>query len=400
VVVHWSGADTAVGAFLADPPMNTEPVQRGVELAAELHDDGLAAAPGIIGTLRLADGTTTADIRFDSPHAYSNEEFFSRHLFDPVAPRDLTRPPFVQGNRFAGLHPNNARVVPSTYRGEGFLPVAPGIGALRVHMPAEAWTPDTLVGSTGSTATTSIIFLPDNHIGRLRRIFTRYYFRLGTPYAPRYADTRQQLQGPAQANWTTNAGKFGFGPEGTSSWGGVSGTSGGRAGWQMRASWYDCPEESGPETGGIAAGFHLFDFRERNPAGHRYGGIDWPANAERWGPLGGMLYAGHWYCITTELDLNTMMDAAPGYKADGALRMWIDGRLCWSRDGMVFRTGPVLRPPPTLYAVRPVRELGVRGQWLDIFHGGKTWSLYPRTHFYACMAWGTQYIGPMKLQAA
>jgi hypothetical protein len=144
-------------------------------------------------------------------------------------------------------------------------------------------------------------------------------------------------------------------------------------------------------------GYHLYDFIRANPEGHRYGQGD--LRSERWGQrggLGGMLYAGQWYCIETELKLNTINSSAPGYDEDGELRTWIDGRLCYQRLGMVFRTGPAASFPYNASMLRPCRELGVRGLWLNWFHGGKTLATIDRTSFYTGLVWGTKYIGPMK----
>jgi hypothetical protein len=43
-----------------------------------------------------------------------------------------------------------------------------------------------------------------------------------------------------------------------------------------------------------------------------------------------------------------------------------------------------------------VRQLGVRGLWLNWFHGGKTLATFDRTSFYTGLVWAQQYIGPMK----
>jgi hypothetical protein len=180
----------------------------------------------------------------------------------------------------------------------------------------------------------------------------------------------------------------------------VSGTSGGGAGWQMRLAWYECDaEQGGPDEGGWAAGFHLYDFQSNNPVGHRYG-QDQPPQFDRWGQrggTGGLLYAGHWYCIETELKLNTVVPAMPGFLPDGELRAWLDGRLVYEQSGMVFRSLPLKNPPYHPSHLRACRELGVRGLWLNWFHGGQTVNTVDRTLFYTGLAWARQYIGPMAL---
>jgi hypothetical protein len=46
---------------------------------------------------------------------------------------------------------------------------------------------------------------------------------------------------------------------------------------------------------------------------------------------------GHWQCLEQELGLNT-----PG-RADGFVRVWLDGRLVFTQESLVFRTVPGLR---------------------------------------------------------
>lgn len=94
------------------------------------------------------------------------------------------------------------------------------------------------------------------------------------------------------------------------------------------------------------------------------------------------------------------MDAAPGYLPDGELRAWVDGRLVFERVGMVFRSKPLKGDlPPKPSEMPPLRELGVRGLWLNWFHGGVTQDSVERVMFFTGLAYGTQYIGPMRLSA-
>jgi hypothetical protein len=45
----------------------------------------------------------------------------------------------------------------------------------------------------------------------------------------------------------------------------------------------------------------------------------------------------------------------------------------------------------------PARELGIRDLWFNWFHGGLTKSSRDRVLFLTGLAWGTEYIGPMRL---
>ena len=86
-----------------------------------------------------------------------------------------------------------------------------------------------------------------------------------------------------------------------------------------------------------------------------------------------------------------------GYAPDGELRAWVDGRNVYERKSMVFRTLPLVSQPYVATKIRPCRELGVRGLWLNWFHGGKTVATIDRTSFYTGLVWGKEYIGPMRL---
>jgi hypothetical protein len=400
VTEHWSGNNPVMDGFLLDPPVNAEPVRSGVSASAGVLDQSIAAQSGVLGAHRYIDGTTLADFALLEPININAE-----HNYDPAiygtGSQDLTRLP----HRGLGKWINTSSdwsLVSSSYRGENFQPLAPGLGALRIRMPAEPGVTDgSTVGFSGTTAGNGMIFLPEAMFGLLGRIFIRYYFRLGGPYKATKALRRHVYQAANRIEWTTNAGKFGIGADHSTSWGGVSGTSGGPNGWQMRHSWYDCDAElGGPDEGGWAAGYHLYDFYQNNPKGYNYGGPDGTAQQERWGQrggLGGMLYAEKWYCIETELKLNTLNNTAPGFLPDGELRTWIDGRLTYERTGMVFRNGPLPVLAPVHNQIRPCRELGVKGLWLNWFHGGKTVATFDRTSFYTGLVYGTQYIGPMKL---
>ncbi len=389
VTYHYSGTDTTIPIYLLDPPLNSDPVQHG-------------AGEGIIGRHDYVDGTVLADFVLPDPINHSDEAHFDPAIYE-TGPTDLKKLPHRGLGKWilSSEDRTNWSLVSSSYRGEGFQPLAPSVGAIRLRMDAVPGVVDgSVVGSNGTLAANGMLYLPEHLFGRLDRIFVRYYFRLGAPYTPTLGHRKQVRHEAGKALvWTTGAGKFGIGPDHSTAWGGVSGTSGGPYGWQDRGSWYDCDAGlGGPDEGGIAVGHHLYDYYYQNPTGHNYGS-EQHSMMERWGQrggLGGVLYPGYWYCIETEMMLNTILRANPGFVADGALRTWIDGRLAYERTNMVFRAGPVARVAPQPGRIRPCRDLGVRGLWLNWFHGGKTLNTMDRTSFYSAIAWGTQYIGPGK----
>jgi hypothetical protein len=399
ITQHWSGAKPELQGFVLDPPITADQGPTGIAASAGRIDEGIEAHASVIGAHRYLDGTTLANFAHNGDANYSAERNFDPAIYG-TGPSDLTKYPHAGLGKWINADPNWT-VVGSNYAGEGFAALAPGLGALRIHMPAQSGVTDgSVVGYGGTLAGNGMIFLPESMFGLLDRIFVRYYFRLGTPYTADVKQRYQVYQSAGVSEWTTQAGKFGIGPDHSTTYGGVSGSSGGGYGWQMRLLWADCDAgTAGPDEGGWAAGYHLFDFNFQNPPGHNYGKTQLSAE-ERWGQLGGsggMLYRGQWYCIETELKLNTVSDNAPGWLPDGEVRAWIDGRPVFERTGMVFRTLPLAKFAYESTKIRPCRQLGIRGLWLNWFHGGKTVATMDRTTFYTGLVWGKQYIGPMRL---
>jgi len=400
VTQHWSGINPVIVGYLLDPPVNAAPEQLGLASRSGIADDGITSQSAVIGAHLYRDGSRLSDFALSGPLNINAESVFDPAIYG-TGSRDLNKLPHRGLGKW--INPGaDWELVPSSHAEDNFKPLLPGLGSLRIRMPATPGVSDgSVVGSSGTLAGNGMIYLPDELFGRLDRIFVRYYFRLGGPYKATQASRKHVYHSAGLAEWTTQAGKFGITPDHSTSWGGVSGSSGGPLGWQMRHSWYDCDAElGGPDEGGWSVGHHLYDFYYNNPKGHNYGGPDGQPTEERWGQqggTGGMLYADRWYCIETELALNTISNNAPGFLPDGQLRTWIDGRLCYERKGMVFRSGPLAALAPADQRLRPCRELGVRGLWLNWFHGGKTLSTFDRTSFYTGLVWSKEYIGPMKM---
>ncbi len=220
---------------------------------------------------------------------------------------------------------------------------------------------------------------------------------MGLPYKITPDKRFEVYNAPGVPVWTSMDGKFGIAPDHSTAYGGFSGSAGGGGGWQMRLAWYDCDANvGGPDEGGIAVGYHLYDFNNQNPPGYNYGSTD-TVGQQNWGQrggLGGVLYAGHWYCIETELLLNSL-PATGGFNPDGALRAWINGRLVYERPDMVFRTAPTNQFPYLPDQLRPARSLGVRNLLFNWYHGGKTLNSIDRSAFYTGLVLSKEYIGPM-----
>jgi hypothetical protein len=398
VVEHWSGSAMQVDGFVIDPPVNTAGAFTGVAASAGGLDAGLDQNAAVIGVHRYMDGTAYSDFVSTGrdPLVYN---VGAERNYDPAiwgrGATDKTKFPHLDLGKWIGVG-TNWNKVDSTYTGEGFQPLVAGMGAMRVRMPAEPGITDgSSIGYTGSLASNAFIFLPEPDFGLLKRIFVRYYLRL-SGYAPTSAKRYQVLQGTTPT-WTDMAGKTGIAPSHVTSYGGVSGTSGGGYGWQLRLSWADCDaEQGGPDEKGISLGLHTYDFQWNNPV--RHGVLDTPRDMMfgQQGGLGGVIYHDKWYCIEMEVDLNTVMAGSPGYLRDGAVRMWVDGRLAFERSDMVMRSLPIITPAYSDTSLRPCRELGHRDLWFNWFHGGKTLNTIDRTVFFTGLVWSRAYIGPMK----
>jgi hypothetical protein len=418
------GGDPTLRVFLLDPPVNAEPVQEGVASAAAL-DAGLPSHPSIFGAHRILDGTRLEDFVYTGPIDYPN--FNAVLAYDPAlygrGPQNLARLPHLGLGKWIGAPasgPNPWSLVSSDYRMEGFQPLRPGIAAIRVPRPREVAMDDVVVGYATSQATLAKLFMPPAEFGRLGEIYCRYYVRLGTSDGGPYIhdnSTRYQVRN-APGNrpvWTDCGGKTMIMPAHDTTPGGVSGTSGGGRGWQMRMGWADVDLASGPDTGGWVCAPHFFDYLTANPPGHNYG-AELPARdvtlAQR-GGLGGLLYAHHWYCYEVRMKMNSvdqpavLADGSPHvidgvrqyWTPDGALEIWIDGRLAYQKTGMVFRTLPLNSESyagrENIY-VPPTGNLGIRDLWFNWFHGGLTQSSRSRVMFFTGLAWGREYIGPMR----
>lgn len=203
-------------------------------------------------------------------------------------------------------------------------------------------------GYGGTNGGAARLFLPEPRFGRQKRVFVRQYVRIGTldggPYVARVAKRYEVYKDkpPAVAVWTNLAGKCFAGPSHDTTFGGFSGTAGGYYGTNFRLAWHETDEvEAGPDEGGWGIGVHVSDFGDAQPAGHRLDALP-PQDQSlgQKGGLGGMLYAHRWYCLESEVDLNSVQDTYPGFSADGVYRIWVDGRLCYELTGAVFRQNP------------------------------------------------------------
>ncbi len=189
-------------------------------------------------------------------------------------------------------------------------------------------------------------------------------------------------------------------------------------------------------------GLHTFDYGgNHNPTGYALGAIDSSsqnADLPGFGQIGGkgaMLYDRRWYCLEFEIKLNDVRDGAGdvigpipsadvfdptgnsnlgGFLPNGYMKFWLDGVLVWQRTSMCMRTLPMWYGFNTSWAasnadtgvttdpgyitarMRPARDLGLKFLLFNWYHGGQTPNPIDREIFISQLAYGTQYIGPMR----
>lgn len=396
VTEHWSGGAAFVSVFICNPPINTVPDtgQTGLASRAGVADSGIASIPGVIGAQRYVEGTTLSNFaKLGVDGSISSEPAYDPALWGGVS--NVNKFPHTVVGKWVNVPPGLS-LVDSNYRGEGFEPLSPGLGALKLVMEDGNKLTGQEVGYAATTAINARLFMPFEEMGLLDHIFVRQYVRFGTPHIRQPSDRREVLQG-GRPVWSAMGGKFGIAPSHVTSYGGNSGSSGGGFGWQMRWAWSECEcGTGGPNEAGAQLGWHLYDFQNSNPTGHRYGGES--QNTHNWGQIGGqasVLYGGFWYCIETELKLNSVNASNNTYLADGLIRTWVDGKLCYERTGMVFRTLPLHMPAFNDVLIRPFRQLGIKELWWNWYNGGTTPSTVQRTAFTTGLVWARERIGPM-----
>lgn len=448
-VTRNSAGSVPITGNVIDPRLNTDPVQQGIA-AGYVLDSGINGDPNIIGSHQYLDGTTFADFADLTNINIGAEVNYSPHLFagrggvvdtTKLPYRSLGKWIYNDNNSPATPYRNSyISVVPSTYQSnDGFKPLAPGVGALRVNMKSNPLFKHdgVFVGSSApdSCVTSMKIFLPADLWGS-KHLFIRYHIFIaapnGMPYRMRSDDLYQVCTQPAvspsppvgtilqpsqmqRCDWSDHAGKTGIAADHWTTFGGTSGVAGGGRGWQSRDAWHDFVHNTdGPDIGGIGVAWHSYDFGNQQPAGYNYSIGDDKYKADtgygQRGGLGGVLYAGQWYCIETELLLNDVVPGTwdhPGFIPNGEMRRWQDGRLVFERLGMVMRSLPMcygethtqgayIDPGYVANHIRPTANLGLRSIWFNYFHGGITPNSWDRIIYIAQLVYAKQYIGPMR----
>ncbi len=400
VLEHAAGVGRIEG-FLADPPLNAEPVQWGLA-SGYPRDAGVRAHPGVVFAHLYEDAGQESDW-IESQHVnVFDVTRWSPHLFDPAAEKIQTRLPFVHQGRWIKTK-GNAALVPSGYGGEGFQPLMAGVGAIRVNIPGNTAADGAGVGYVGGFGCDLAMYLPDELCGVLDEIYVRYYLRLGVHPDEYLRDTKMfRTEAGAQAQYALHGGKFGIGASHWTQYGGNSGVAGGNVGWTNRNAWREYPADV--VGGGMRPGVHSWDMLGYD---RYYGSI---------GGLGASLYPGHWYCIETRLKLNTVDTSVSPFQADPAKNLedaefdvWLDGRKVLEMRDFSYRKLPLDYSGPASFDAKtkmgrtpldrgllvPIRQLGVTAVTLNDYNGGVLPAGTDRVKFYAGLVVARQPIGPM-----
>ena len=392
----------SLSGFLANPPLNTEPVTSGLA-AAYRRDAGIKAHPDVIFSHLYEDASTTSDwMGPDGINVFDNNRW-SPDVFNPALLKDRSRLPHIhQGKWIKNIA--HASVIKSNYTAEGFKPLAPGLGAIRVLIPGTKAADGAAVGYGGGYGCDMAMYLPDDLCGWLDEIYVRYYFRMGE-HEPDYISSMKMLRTEisAAARYALHEGKFGIGPSHWTQYGGNNNTGGGNIGWTSRNGFREYPADVG--SGAM------------RPAVHSYDMIGYDGAMGSIGGLGAAMYPGYWYCIESRLKLNTVDVSATPFTADPSknlndaeIDIWLDGRKVMAMRNFSYRKlpldysgGPSRFDNPTKMGntpvarglLVPIRNLGVTAITLNEYNGGVLPATSDRVKFYAGLVVSKKPVGMM-----
>lgn len=347
---QWSGTQPITIDPL-NPPKTTAGLAAGIA-AAYPQDAGLAAAPGVWYAHNLADGTPESAVISPILSNMLDSVDLDPKLHNDALPADTSKLPHTAvGKWINAAYPlatdPTLSLVPSTYTGEGFVPLAPGLGALHCKIRKFVGLADGVrTDSSGQTGAIARMYLPFDEMGEADHGRMRFYVRVHWEQDPTWAQRYICPNTDNLAQATNYSGKFGPGWLHDTSEFGFSGGSGSGGGWQWRKQWVKHVHGvEGPGEGAMALGTHIkSDFIGNSP-------ISYATMRENWGDnggFGGAVRSDTWYLIEDEFILNTMTDSGLGFVADGIYRVWMapvgqTPQLVHERTGLAIRSKPVHR---------------------------------------------------------
>lgn len=402
---EFSGNPTLEVQGILVPPLNEQPdtSYSGAAWKAGVGDAGIDQLPGVLGSHDYADSRPFSDFFVSTTASDASEFNYDPRIWNSSLPPDTTKwPHTVQGKWLlkAGLGVTPTLLRSADLTAMGISPIAPGLGAYRLYHPGTPLAPGAVTDNLGTILSSMKIMFPEALFGQgVEDLYVRYYEYNNSTYEPTLADQPQVMSAGAP-DWVSLSGKTGIMGSHQNSYGGASGASGGRDGWQMRHTWVQpvCGGLDGPLKGAEVRGWHLDDYRTNNPPGYNYG-VDKTFQFERFGREGGLgsaMYPKRWYCVENRIRLNTIDKNAGTWQADGILESWLDGVLVYRETGMVFRTGVANTYAYSPSLLRPARDMTPTCLWGNDFHGARTPLTIPRDIIRAGLVWGTTRIGAMR----
>lgn len=345
-VTQQFGSTAPMSLNPLDPPASTPTLIAGVAEGFQF-DSGLKNAAGVIyvHTYRDADPQSywvsptnynLYDVDF-SPEFYGGEVDTSKLPYSEMGADLQGR--WTNAN-YAG-QVKNLTLVPSTYSAENHRPLAPGLASLRVLIPGSNLVDGYDTGVQGTEACIASLWLPSSKLGSMRRMRLRYYFRFhfSRPLVP--SDRKIAANGGGGHPYVQHSGKWGPTPDFRSNIGGVSGTSGGTRGGQLRNGWIASNDGTpGASAGRISIGTHMKDdylipvnYANDLNFNEMYGDGGYAAG----------IFPDRWYLFECDAALNTLTNTGLGSVADGVHKVWIDKHLVYDRAGLNFRANPPCR---------------------------------------------------------
>ncbi|MBL8325978.1 MAG: hypothetical protein JNJ89_13585 [Rubrivivax sp.] len=392
-ITMTAGSAATINGYLANPPVNTEGVTAGVA-AAYPNDAGLKTHASILFAQRYEDGTTLGDYiiqNFASVDTW-NLNNWDPELFGTGAANTAKLPTAHQGVPVAGTHKwfykqntgGTITLVSSTYTGDNFQPVAPGLGAMRIVIPKETVADGGSVGYGGQTGSDLWALFPKAVSGLLNETYVR--FRVRFAFTPKLlADTKMvRSEAASTANYAIRQGKWGLGTHHWTFFGGNNNVGGANLGHTNRLGFRVHPGDVG--LMGMQSYVHSWDML----------GYDMPFGQR--GGLGAGFYPNRWYTVEIRKRLNTYnaTGAVGTSPADGLMEIFIDGRLAARHTNWKYRDGKldyVSETPISAGKMVPYRQMGDIGLLLNMYNGGVNGADEEMVMFFAQVACGTQYIG-------
>lgn len=340
VTQQFSGTQP-LHVFLLNPPRNP-PMQAAGLAASRTLDAGLETVPGVWGVQRFEDALPESTwISELTTNIFDTD--FSPDCYGAGAADTSKLPYSAQGRWVNARYPvgqnraENLQVVRSTYAAENFVPIAPGLGALRTTLvkdpavAADGW----VTNQNGTTGCDALLLLPPADMGRADRLRLRYAFRF---YDEKVLGINDRTHGSnGTPAFLQHSGKWGPSWYGEAR-GGRSGTSGGGRGWQSRNSWLAAIDGAdGPDRGAIHPGSHFGDdFKQ--PVPYANNGFN-----ENWSDFGygASIYPDTWHWLEVDIGLNTLTSSGIGRIDDGTMTVWLNRRRVLNRTGLHFRSWPL-----------------------------------------------------------